>query len=525
MRTPVLLMILDGWGYAPAWGGNAIALARCSFIDELWRNCPHTLLAASGQAVGLPGHEMGNSEVGHLNIGAGTIISQDVIKINHAIADRSFFSNPVLIQAMDRVKDGSRNLHLMGILSDGGIHGHINHLLALLYLAKMRGLRNIYLHVFTDGRDTSPTSAQTFIYRINNAIAKLGVGQIATISGRYYAMDRDKHWSRINLVYSAMTEGVGERSKSALGTVAQAYTKGETDEFIKPTIVLTNNVPPPPVRDGDSVIFWNFRSDRARELTQAFLKPSINDYRRRVFLKDLFFVSMIPYGYEADIGVKPNIAFEPDKIKQTLASVLSQHHLTQLHIAETEKYAHVTFFFNGTVERPYPGEDRILVPSPKVATFDLAPEMSAAAITANVIKALERRKYDFIVMNYANADMVGHTGNIDATKRACSFVDLQVRRAVGKAHDAGYTVFITGDHGNAEQMIDPMTNEPDTAHTKNPVPLIFVPSQDNATVFRLNDGGKLSDITPTILNLMAITPPAEIKGHNLLIKAESYARV
>lgn len=525
MKIPVVLVIMDGWGYAPPWGGNAIALAQTRFIDGLWRKNPHTLLAASGRAVGLPGHEMGNSEVGHLNIGSGTLIHQDIIKINDAITSGEFFRNPVLTQAVDRAKNNGTNLHIMGILSEGGIHGHINHAIALLMLAKQRGIKNIYIHAFTDGRDTLPSTAQNYVYRMNTAIARIGVGQIATVSGRYFAMDRDNHWSRTDRAYRALTEGIGRPSASALGAIAEAYQSGQTDEFIEPVIVSNNNQPPPVIKDGDSIIFWNFRSDRARQLTLAFLKPDIKEYRRNKILKNLFFVSMIPYGYEQDIGVKPNVAFEPEKINQTLASTLAQNGMSQLHVAETEKYAHVSYFFNGTIENAYPREDRIIVPSPKVATFDLMPEMSASEVTRSLLAAAHKTPYDFIVVNYANADMVGHSGNIVATKDACLAVNGEVEKLYGALSPKGYVFLITADHGNAEQMIDPMTNEPDTSHTSNPVPFIFVPpsNQPHLASITLADEGKLSDIAPTVLSLLGLSKPSEMSGHSLIINTMAHA--
>jgi len=527
MKTPVILIIMDGWGYAPPWGGNAIALAGTTFVDSIWRKCPHTLLAASGRAVGLPGHEMGNSEVGHLNIGSGTLIHQDVIKINDAITSGVFFRNPVLTQAVDRAKTNGTNLHIMGVLSDGGIHGHINHAIALLFLARQRGLKRVYIHAFTDGRDTLPTAAQNYIYRLNKVTARLGIGQVATISGRYFAMDRDQHWTRVDKVYRAMTEGLGRPSASALGAIAEAYQAGQTDEFIEPIIVASGGQPPPPVKDGDSVIFWNFRSDRARQLTLAFLAPDIKAYRRHKILRNLYFVSMIPYGYEHDIGVKPNIAFEPDSIRETLSAVLAKANMSQLHIAETEKYAHVTYFFNGTMEQPNVGEDRIIVPSSQVPTFDLKPEMSADIITRKLMSAISKKPYDFVVVNYANADMVGHSGNIDATKIACHTVDQQVALVVADATKRGYAVMVTADHGNAEQMIDPMTNEPDTSHTNNPVPFIVVPptAQPGLNSVKLNDEGKLSDIAPTVLALLGLGQPPGMTGHSLLANTRAHANI
>jgi len=512
----ILLIILDGWGLAQPWGGNSIAVAKTPFFNYIWRTYPHTQLRASGTDVGLPGHEMGNSEVGHLNIGAGKIVRQDILNVNEAIENGTFFSNRILIQAMDRVRGTSNNLHIMGLLSDGGVHAHTSHAIALLNLAHARKIKNIYIHIFTDGRDTPPMSAQTYIARLSSEIKKLDTGTIATVSGRYWAMDRDHNWERIDKVYKAMTEGVGKRAPSAMSAVGAAYGRGETDEFILPTIIENRNLPPQ-VMDGDSIIFWNFRSDRARELTQAFLRPQIEKYNRSKVLKNLFFVSLIPYGYEKDIGVRPYVAFEPEKIYMTLASVLADHKIPQLHIAETEKYAHITFFLNGMIEKPFPLEERVIVPSPAVATYDLKPEMSAPIVTNEVIKGIKSNKFGLIAVNFANLDMVGHSGNFAAIVKACEIVDTSLSEIVKQANDNGYYSVITADHGNAEEAINPITNEISTEHTKNPVPFILVPIKNDTNKYILRTDGRLSDVTPTLLYLMQIEKPSEMSGNNLII--------
>lgn len=516
MKNKVLLIILDGWGIAQPWGGNAIAVAQTPYFDYLWREYPHTQLKASGVDVGLPGHEMGNSEVGHLNIGAGRIVNQDILHINEVIEDGTFFKNKVLIEAMNRVKNTSNNLHLMGIISDGGIHGHINHAIALLYMAQLQGVKNVYIHLFTDGRDSPPMSAQHYISRLKQEINKLKTGTIATISGRYYAMDRNKNWTRTDRVYKALTQGIGHVAPSAIAAVAEAYTRGETDEFIQPTIVARNGVRPPTIKNNDSIIFWNFRSDRARQLTQAFLKPKIEEYPERKLLTGIYFVSLIPYGYEADIGVRPYVAFTPDKITTTLASVLAQNKMPQFHIAETEKYAHVTYFLNGTIEKPYPGETRQIIPSPAVATYDLKPEMSAPMVGDAIVKAMQTAKYPFIVANFANTDMVAHSGKFNAIVAACEAVDRELRKVVETAKKLQYHTIVTADHGNAEQTIDPLTNQPSTEHTRSLVPFILVPPPEDTCQHILRTSGRLADIAPTILSILNINKPPQMTGNNLV---------
>lgn len=513
--TKALLIILDGWGYAQTWGGNAIAVAKTPYYDYLWKTYPHCLLSASGIDVGLPGHEMGNSEVGHLNIGAGKIVKQDILRIDEAIKNDHFYGNEVLVKAFARVKNTTGNVHIMGLLSDGGVHGHINHTIALVKMAERLKVSNLYIHVFTDGRDTPPMSALSYISRLQEAIRQSKVGHIATVCGRYYAMDRDKRWSRLEKAYNLLTQNVGHKVETPLSAVSSAYRRGETDEFVSPTVVLENGKEPPPIKDNDSVIFWNFRSDRARELTQAFLKPELKEMQRSVILKNLYFVSMIPYGYEKEIGVRPFVAFPPKKITETLASTLSKNNITQMHIAETEKYAHVTYFLNGLVEVPYPGEERVLIPSKKVATYDLYPQMSAPEITQSVVQAEGSNKFGFIVVNFANADMVGHTGNFSAKVRGIEVIDECLKSVIETALKNGYNSIVTADHGNAEQALDPRDNSGSTEHTNNPVPMIFVPADNKPSKYNVKSG-RLADIAPTILWLMGVAKPAVMTGEPLI---------
>lgn len=509
----VLLVILDGWGVAPPWGGNAISLAELPFYRRLIRQCPNSLLAASGKDVGLPGNEVGNSEVGHLNLGAGRIVGQDVVKINSAIEDGSFFKNPVLIEAIKRTLSNHSNLHIMGILSDAPTHGHINHLYALLVLCKRLGQKQVYIHLFTDGRDTEPSSAQSYLSRVLRVIQKLGVGQIATISGRYYAMDRDNRWERTGLVYNALVLGQAATSMTPLGAVAQAYRRGETDEFIRPTVILQKQKPPPTIKDGDSIIFYNFRSDRAKQLTRILLGQKVPQYQRPMVLKDIFFVSFIPYGLEKELGIE-NIksVFPPIKLKAVLGELISQQ-MKQFRLAETEKSAHITYFFNGMREEPFPGEERLFIPSPKVATYDQKPEMSAPQVDSELKKAL-RRDYGFILVNFANPDMVGHTGNIRAVREAVEFLDKTMADFVPQAQVAGFWTIISADHGNAEQMINPLSGFPDPEHTNNPVPFILISPIKDSRIKVLP--GRLSDVAPTILHLVGIQQPPEMTGRNLI---------
>lgn len=508
------LIILDGWGISPCVEGNAIATAGTPNMDALCRRYPRTDLAAAGEAVGLPSGQMGNSEVGHLNIGAGRIVYQDFTRINKAIGDGEFLTNPVLVDAVKHAKQAGGRMHLMGLLSDGGVHSHAEHLYALIGLAKRQGLADVWVHAFLDGRDVPPQSAPGYIERLEAKMTELGVGRVATISGRYYAMDRDRRWERTKAAYDAIVYGEGESAPTALAAVERSYAQGVVDEFVKPTVVVSaeeqksGSAEGQSVRDGDSCIFFNFRPDRARQLTRAFIDKAFDAFDRGPRPPEVFFVTMTEY----DATFAAPIVFQPVEISHTLSKVLSEHGLKQLHIAETEKYAHVTFFFNGGVEAPEPGEERILVPSPKVDTYDLKPEMSAFEVTRRVVEAIRARAYDVIIINYANADMVGHTAVFNAAIRAIEVVDECVGRVFEEVSAAGGVTIVTADHGNADQEIDCETGRPFTAHTTNPVPFILA----MANGFTLRGGGVLADIAPTILDILHAPQPAEMTGRTLI---------
>ena len=492
VKHVLILIILDGFGLAEPAGGNAIAQADTPNLDRLRKEYPTCILQASGEAVGLPDGQMGNSEVGHLNIGAGRIVHQDLTRIYKAISDETFFGNPVLRNAIEHAKTHGSCLHLIGLLSDGGVHSHITHLLALLEMADAAGVRT-QVHAFLDGRDVPPKSALKYISAIDGF-------RVGTVMGRYYAMDRDNRWDRIGKAYRALVSGNGIPAKSASDAVQKAYARGETDEFVLPTVV-NNHIP---ISDNDSVIFFNFRPDRARQITRAFLDDDFSHFKRRK-LDNLCFVCMTEYDATIDVPV----AFAPEKLTNTLGEVLAKHGLTQLRIAETEKYAHVTFFFNGGVETPNPGEDRCLIQSPRVATYDLKPEMSAYAVTDAVIERIGL--YDVIILNYANCDMVGHTGIFDAAVQAVETVDACVGRVIDAVLENGGSAIITADHGTAEKMIAE-DGTPHTAHTTNPVPLILVADQ----VVGVRDG-KLSDIAPTMLELLGVPKPEEMTGESVVV--------
>lgn len=506
---PVILAVLDGWGVAPAWGGNAITLAKTPFINMIAQHYPHTTLNASGTAVGLPDNERGNSEVGHLTIGSGQVVMESLPSITAAIEDGSFFTNQVLTQAFTRAAQSQHTVHLMGLVSDGGIHSHISHLYALIDMAKRLGVTKLVIHAFTDGRDTPPFVSQLYLSRLNQYMVQAGVGKICTVSGRYYAMDRDHRFERTEKVYRAMTEGVGVQVKSAEGAVAAAYREGYSDEFIVPSVITGEGNNFTPIKDNDSVIFFNFRGDRARQIAQAIIKPDFDGFKRNITLKNIFFVGFTFY----QEGLPIEVAFKPRDVRKPLAAVISEQGLRQLHVAESEKYAHVTYFFNGGSESAFQNEDRIVVPSQKVASYDLRPEMSADDITQVVINNLDA--YDFIVVNFANPDMVGHTGNFRATVTACEKVDECLGKiyAALKAKDALF--IITADHGNAEQMVNPKTGEPDTEHSNNPVPFYLV--GDRAKNYSLRAGGGLSDIAPTLIDLLGITDIQGMSGQSLIL--------
>ena len=508
-KKPVMLMILDGFGLAPKSEGNAVSLAKKPNFDRLTANYPTSQLQASGLQVGLPEGQMGNSEVGHLNIGSGRIVYQELTRITKAISDGDFFENEALKLAMDNAKKTGAALHLMGLLSDGGVHSHIDHLRGLLEFAKKEGVQNVFVHAFMDGRDVAPSSGKEFIEKTEAMMAEVGVGKIATISGRYYAMDRDNRWERIELAYNALVLGKGETATSAVEAIENSYHDNKTDEFVLPTVITENGNPTANIKNGDSVVFFNFRPDRAREITRAINDKEFDGFSRETL--DLVFVTMTQYDKTLE-GV--HVAYKPQTLVNTLGEYVSSKGLTQLRIAETEKYAHVTFFFNGGVEKENPGEERKVIPSPKVATYDLKPEMSAYEVTDELISRLDSDKYDMIILNFANPDMVGHTGVVEAAVKAIEAVDECLGKIVDKVLEKDGTVFITADHGNAETMIDFSTGNPFTAHTTDPVPFLWV---SNNTEGRELKEGKLADIAPTMLNEMGLEKPAEMTGESLIV--------
>ena len=505
-----MLMILDGFGENPNNEGNAVNLAKKPNIDKLRKICPVSHIDASGAAVGLPDGQMGNSEVGHTNIGAGRIVYQKLTKITKSIEDGDFFSIPEFTEAIENVKKNNSKLHIMGLLSDGGVHSHQRHLYGLLELAKRKGLdNNVFIHAFMDGRDTLPASGEGYIQELQEKMKEKGVGKIATLSGRYYAMDRDKRWDRVEKAYNAIVRGEGVLAKDPIQAIEESYQQEIFDEFVVPTVITdANDQPLAKIESGDSVIFFNFRPDRARQLTRAIVDDKFDGFKTDKL--DIDFVCMTEYD---DTMPNVKIAFKPEELTNTFGEVVSKLGKKQLRIAETEKYAHVTFFFNGGREEPYPGEDRILVNSPKVATYDLQPEMSAYEVTEKVLEAINSEKYDTIILNFANTDMVGHTGNIDAAIKAVEAVDKCVGEIVEAVQKQNGVLLITADHGNAEQMIDYQTGEPLTSHTTNLVPLILVGMEN----VELKDG-RLCDLTPTMLDIMEEQKPKEMTGESLLIR-------
>ncbi len=509
MKRPTMLLIMDGYGLAPAGPGNAVEAAKKPNIDRLWAQYPHATLNASGEFVGLPEGQMGNSEVGHTNMGAGRIVWQELSKITNAVKDGSFFENEDLKAAMVRARDTGKALHLMGLLSDGGVHSHMTHILALLDMAKKLGLEKVYLHAILDGRDVPPRCAERYIKQAEDHMKEIGCGKIASVSGRYYSMDRDKRWERLVLAYDNYTLGEGRKADSALGLLELARQNDENDEFVIPGCVWENGKPVALIEDGDSMIFYNFRPDRAREITRTLVDPDFDGFERKKMPKDLKYVCFTTY--DATI---PNvsIAFKPQSLENILGAWVSAAGKTQLRIAETEKYAHVTFFFNAGREEPYEGEERILVASPKVATYDLQPEMSAYEVTDRVIEKIEEGRQDMIILNLANCDMVGHTGVFDAAVKAVEAVDTCVGRIYDAMMKAGGQMLITADHGNADQMLDD-SGAVMTSHSCNPVPLILISEKP----FVLRDGGALCDLAPTMLQLMDMEKPAEMTGKSLLV--------
>jgi 2,3-bisphosphoglycerate-independent phosphoglycerate mutase len=499
-----MILIMDGFGLNPSSYGNAVAAARKPGLDRLMQDYPHTSLKASGLAVGLPEGQMGNSEVGHLNIGSGRVVYQEFTRISEEIRKGAFERNEALVYAMDRARTEGRALHLLGLVSDGGVHSHQDHLKALLAMAAHRGVPDVRIHCFLDGRDVAPRSAAAFLSGLEAEISALGVGRIATLAGRYYAMDRDKRWERVSKAYEAMASGHGISAPDALTGLSQAYERGEDDEFVVPTVIGE----PAPVADGDSMVFFNFRPDRIREITRAFCDPAFAGFERTSLPRDLSIVTMTEYDPTLP-GV--TVAFPQIPIKNTLGEVLSGLGLRQLRIAETEKYAHVTFFFNGGVEAPNAGEDRVLIPSPKVPTYDMMPEMSAYLVTEEVLRRLEEDVYDVVILNFANADMVGHTGKFDAAVKAIETLEACIPRIAEAVLARDGQILLTADHGNADVMLDEAGHVV-TAHSLNPVPLVHIANHPRT----LADGGILADIAPTLLALMGLPQPLEMTGKSLL---------
>ena len=511
-KKPVVLMILDGYGLNDRHEANAVYEGKTPVMDRLMKECPFVKGNASGLAVGLPDGQMGNSEVGHLNMGAGRIVYQELTRITKSIQDGDFFDNKAFMAAVENCKKNDSALHLFGLVSDGGVHSHITHIYGLLELAKRNGLRKVFVHCFLDGRDTPPTSGKEYVAALEEKMAELGVGKVAVVSGRYYAMDRDKNWDRVKVAYDAMTKGVGNTCESATEAIQRSYDEGKTDEFVIPTVITENGAPTASIRTGDSIIFYNFRPDRARQMTRAFCDEEFRGFDRgeRVATTFVCFTD-----YDETIGNKL-VAFVKESITNTFGEYLAAHGLKQARIAETEKYAHVTFFFNGGIEEPNEGEDRYLIPSPKeVPTYDLKPEMSAPAVCDKLVECIRSGKYDVIIINFANPDMVGHTGVEAAAVKAIETVDVCVGRAVDAINEAGGAMFICADHGNAEQLVDYETGEPFTAHTTNPVPFILV---NAGAEYGLREGGCLADIAPTLIELMGMEQPKEMTGKSLLVK-------
>ena len=504
-----MLMILDGFGDNPNKDGNAIKLANTPNIDKLMKKYPTTDIFTSGLHVGLPEGQMGNSEVGHTNIGAGRIVYQELTRITKSIEDGDFFSVPEFIAAIENCKKNHSKLHILGLVSDGGVHSHIRHLYGLLEMAKRRDFEDVYVHCFLDGRDTPPASAETYITSLQEKMKEKGIGKIATLSGRFYAMDRDKRWERVQKCYNALVNGEGEKAGDPIKAIEDSYQKEVFDEFVEPTVIVNNDTPIATIGENDSVIFFNFRPDRAREITRAIVDPEFDGFETEKI--NTYFVCFTNYD-ETMPNVK--IAFKKEPLVNTFGEVVSKNGLKQLRIAETEKYAHVTFFFNGGEEKQYPGEDRILVPSPKVATYDLQPEMSAPIVTEKVVEVINEDKYNAIILNFANPDMVGHTGSLPAAIKAVETIDECVQKVVDAMLAHNGTILITADHGNCEQMIDYKTGEPHTAHTTNPVPLILVTNDETLKV----KSGKLADLAPTMLEILGIEKPEEMTGESILEK-------
>ena len=508
-RGPLALIIIDGWGYSAARDGNAIALAATPFYDELCEKYPRTLLEAHGSRVGLPAGVMGNSEVGHLNIGSGRVIRMDVSLVDHEIETGEFFANKVLVSNIEGARDRGKALHLMGLCSDGQVHSSLTHLYALLKLAKDRGMQRVYIHCFLDGRDTPPSSALTYLSTLQKKLDEIGVGEIASVVGRYYAMDRDKRWERTKRAYDLLVHGIGERFRDPLEAVRQSYERGVTDEFVEPISIVSETAEPvATIKDGDSVVFFNFRPDRARQLTRSLTVAGFNEFDVSDRPK-VDFVCFTLYDQTFDLP----IAFPPRHHRNVLAEVWGNLRVRNYRLAETEKYAHVTYFFNGGVETEFACERRLLVPSPKIATYDLQPEMSAFKVTDKVLRGVDEGETDVFVINFANPDMVGHTGKLDKTIEACQYVDSCLGWITKRIREARGTTLITADHGNAEQMIDLLTGSPHTAHTTNPVPFHLI--DEELIGVKLREGGALEDVAPTMLGLLGLEQPVEMTGRDL----------
>lgn len=505
---PVVLIVLDGWGYSEQRESNAILNAKTPVWNRLWHDYPHLLIRCSGTDVGLPAGQMGNSEVGHLNLGAGRVVYQEFTRISRAIKSGSFFTNRTLTDAVDQAVARNRSVHILGLLSPGGVHSHEEHIQAMAKLAVERGASKVYLHAFLDGRDTPPKSAASSLRAMQDTFKRLGKGRIASIIGRYYAMDRDHRWPRIQAAYDLLTLAKGHCATDALAALEMAYARDESDEFVQATAIVPPGEQPATIADGDSVIFMNYRSDRARQITRPFIEDDFNGFKRETTRKLGAFVSLTEYNENFHIPV----AFPPERLRNTFGEYIAQLGLHQLRIAETEKYAHVTFFFNGGVEQPYPGEDRILVPSPNVATYDLKPEMSAPEVTEKLAAAMENGHYDAIICNYANPDMVGHTGSLEAAVKAVEVIDRCLGRLVEAAQKSGSELVITADHGNVEQMHDEASHQAHTAHTCNLAPCIYV----GRPAETLRPTGSLADIAPTMLYIMGVQKPAEMSGQPLI---------
>jgi 2,3-bisphosphoglycerate-independent phosphoglycerate mutase len=506
---PVVLIVLDGWGYSETSPSNAIAKARTPVWDRLWSEYPHTLIRTSGAEVGLPADQMGNSEVGHLNLGAGRVVYQEFTRVSMAIRHGSFFTNDTLTEAVDRAKEHGKAVHILGLLSPGGVHSHEEHLHAMVELAVKRGAAKVYVHAFLDGRDTPPKSAEASLRLLEEKLGSIGGGRLASVVGRFYAMDRDHRWPRVQAAYDLITSASADyEAPDALSALEMAYARGETDEFVKPTRIVPAGSAPVVIEDGDAVVFMNYRSDRARQITRAFIEPEFDCFPRARYPQLAAFVTLTEYSADFDIPV----AFPPERMRNVFGEYIANAGLHQLRIAETEKYAHVTFFFNGGREEPFPGEDRILVPSPQVATYDEKPEMSAVEVTDKLVAAIDEGRYDVVICNFANPDMVGHTGDMPATIRAIEALDACLGRVHDAVRAAGGEMLITADHGNAEQMAGEDTGQPHTAHTSNPVPFIYVSRRPA----RLAATGALCDVAPTLLALLDLPQPEEMTGTSLV---------